>query len=332
MLRACTQRWAVPATHSRTTIPMPSSRATCTTHLHAGQPGGHEVNSHSRLKCPVPDAVARPAAGILVSMRHVRCSALTRRSLVLLAVPACAARAQRIPDVRALTFDVFGTVVDWRSSLIREGEALGRSKGLQVDWAAFADSWRDGYGPAMHRVRTGDLPWKTIDELHRMILDELIERFAIEGLSEREKDNFNRAWHRLTPWPDAVEGLSRLRSKYVVASLSNGNVSLLKNMGEHAGLPWDVVLSAELAGRYKPDREVYLKAAELLDLVPRTVMMVAAHKGDLRAAAAAGFRTAFVPRPLERPNRRIDLSYDRAFDVNARDFLELADLLGVPAV
>lgn len=274
----------------------------------------------------------RPTAGILVPMRRGRCSALTRRSLALLAVPACAARSQRIPDVRALTFDVFGTVVDWRSSLIREGEVLGRSKGIDVDWAAFADSWRDGYGPAMHRVRTGELPWKTIDELHRMILDELIERFAIEGLSEPEKDNLNRAWHRLTPWPDAVEGLSRLRSKYVVASLSNGNLSLLQNMAEHAGLPWDVVLSAELARRYKPDREVYLKAAELLNLAPEAVMMVAAHKGDLRAAAAAGFRTAFVPRPLERPNRRIDLAYDRAFDVNARSFLDLADQLGAPAV
>ena len=257
---------------------------------------------------------------------------MTRRSLALLAVPAGAVRSQRIPNVRALTFDVFGTVVDWRSSLIREGEALGRSKGLEVDWALFADSWRDGYGPAMNRVRTGDLPWKTIDELHRMILDELIERFGIEGLSEPEKDNLNRAWHRLTPWPDAVKGLSRLRSKYVVASLSNGNVSLLKNMAEHAGLPWDIVLSAELARRYKPDPEVYLKAAELLELAPEAVMMVAAHKGDLRAAATAGFRTAFVPRPLERPNRRIDLSYDRAFDVNARNFLDLADQLGVAAI
>ena len=247
-------------------------------------------------------------------------------------MPACATRNQRVPEVRALTFDVFGTVVDWRSSLIREGEALGRSKGLQVDWAAFADSWRDGYGPAMNRVRTGDLPWKTIDELHRMILDDLIERFAVAGLSEYEKDNFNRAWHRLDPWPDAIEGLSRLKRKYLVASLSNGNISLLEDMAEHAGLPWDVVLSAELARRYKPDREVYLKAAGLLDLAPEAVMMVAAHKGDLRAAAAAGFRTAFVPRPLERPNRRIDLSYDPAFDVNAKDFLELADLLEAPSI
>ena len=234
----------------------------------------------------------------------------------------------RIPAVRALAFDVFGTVVDWRSTIIREGSALGAAKGLRVDWAAFADAWRDGYGPAMNRVRTGELPWKTIDELHRIILDGLLERFGIEGLSESEKDSLNRVWHRLDPWPDATEGLARLKRKFIVASLSNGNVALLVNMAKHAGLPWDAVLSAELAGRYKPDRAVYLKAASLLGLGPEAVMMVAAHKGDLRAAASAGLRTAFVPRPKERPNRQIDLSFDTAFDVNASDFLELASQLG----
>ena len=237
-------------------------------------------------------------------------------------------QALQLPTVRALAFDVFGTVVDWRSTVIREGEALGRAKGLAVDWAAFADAWRDGYGPAMQRVRSGDLPWKTIDELHRMILDGLLERFGVEGLSEAEKSDLNRVWHRLDPWPDAVPGLARLKARFVVASLSNGNIALLVNMAKHAGLPWDAVLSAELARRYKPDRAVYLKAAELLGLPPAAVMMVAAHKGDLRAAAAAGLRTAFVPRPRERPNRRIDLSFDAAFDVNARDFLDLADQLG----
>ena len=232
------------------------------------------------------------------------------------------------PEVRALTFDVFGTVVDWRSTLIREGRALGQAKSLSVDWTAFADAWRDGYGPAMNRVRQGELPWKTIDELHRLILDDLLGRFDIQGLSESEKADLNRVWHRLDPWPDSAEGLARLKTKFIVASLSNGNVALLVNMAKHAGLPWDAVLSAELAGRYKPDREVYLKAAELLGLPPAKVMMVAAHKGDLRAAKAAGLRTAFVPRPKERPNRRIDLSYDTSFDVNARDFLDLADQLG----
>ena len=237
-------------------------------------------------------------------------------------------RALAVATVRALAFDVFGTVVDWRSTVVREGEALGRAKGLSVDWGAFADAWRDGYGPAMNRVRRGELPWKTIDELHRMILDGLLARFGIDGLTESEKARLNHVWHRLDPWPDAVPGLARLKEKYIIASLSNGNVALLVNMAKHAGLPWDAVLSAELAGRYKPDREVYLKAAALLGLPPGAVMMVAAHKGDLRAAAAAGLRTAFVPRPKERPNRSIDLSFDEAFDVNATDFLDLASQLG----
>ena len=233
------------------------------------------------------------------------------------------------PDsVKALAFDVFGTVVDWRSTVIREGRALGAAKGLDVDWAAFADAWRDGYGPAMNRVRNGELQWKTIDELHRLILDGLLERFAITGLDEAEKDDLNRVWHRLDPWPDAVEGLTRLKSRFIIASLSNGNVALLVNMAKHGGLPWDAVLSAELAGRYKPDREVYLKAADLLGLEPAAVMMVAAHKGDLRAAAKAGLRTAFVPRPRERPNRQIDLSVDGEFDISATDFVDLASKLG----
>ena len=230
-------------------------------------------------------------------------------------------------SILALTFDVFGTVVDWRSSIIREGTELGLRKQLQVDWTAFADAWRDGYGPAMNRVRQKDLPWMNIDQLHRLILDDLLGQFGISDLSEAEKDHLNRAWHRLDPWPDAVEGIRRLKRKYIVAALSNGNISLLVNMAKHAALPWDAVLSAELAGHYKPDKQTYLKAAELLDLEPSRVMMVAAHKGDLRGAVAAGFRTAFVPRPQERPNRTIDLSYDQSFDINARDFLDLADQL-----
>ncbi len=253
---------------------------------------------------------------------------LTRRAFALAVAGSASMQGRPPPEVGALAFDVFGTVVDWRSSVIREGESLGRERGLQVDWAAFADAWRDGYGPAMGRVRRGDLPWKTIDELHRLILDELLDRFGLAGLRESDRERFNRVWHRLDPWPDAVEGLARLKRKYVIASLSNGNVALLVNMAKRAGLPWDAVLSAELAGRYKPDREVYLKAAALLGLAPGEVMMVAAHKRDLRGAAAAGLRTAFVPRPEERPNRRIDLSFEDKFDLNARDFLDLADQLG----
>ena len=231
--------------------------------------------------------------------------------------------------VKALTFDVFGTVVDWRSSIARECARVGEAKDISADWEAFADDWRAGYGPSMDRVRSGELPWTTIDKLHRMVLDELLEKFEITDLSEDEKDDLNRAWHRLDPWPDSVEGLARLRGKFVIATLSNGNVALLTNMAKRAGLPWDCILSAELARRYKPDPESYQTAAALLGLPVDQVMMVAAHKGDLHAARAVGFRTAFVPRPHEfGPNREVDIEPDPAFDVVASDFLELADKLG----
>ena len=234
-----------------------------------------------------------------------------------------------LSDVVALTFDVFGTVVDWRSSIIREGELLGQRKELEVDWEQFADAWRAGYGPAMNRVRTGDLPWTKIDGLHRLILDDLLERFEIQNLSPEEIDDLNRAWHRLLPWPDTVAGLNRLRSRYTLVTLSNGNISLLVNMAKNAGLPWDCVLSAELSGHYKPDHEVYQTAAGLLDLPPERVMMVAAHKGDLRAAREVGFKTAWVLRPLERgPEGNVDTTPDPSFDVTALDFLDLAEKLG----
>jgi len=237
--------------------------------------------------------------------------------------------AQARTDVAALTFDVFGTVVDWRSSIIREGQMLGRTKGIQADWAAFADRWRAGYGPAMNRVRTGELPWTRIDDLHRMILDDLLVEFGIRGLSEAEIDHLNRAWHRLSPWPDSVAGLHRLKARFTIATLSNGNVSLLTNMAKNAGLPWDAIFSAELFGHYKPDAEVYLGAARLLDLPPSRVMMVAAHRSDLAAAREAGLRTALVHRPLERgPDADVDLSPDPRFDHSVMDFHELADRLG----
>ena len=160
-------------------------------------------------------------------------------------------------SVKALTFDVFGTVVDWRSSIIREGHSLTKTKGLRVDWLKFADAWRAGYRPAMNRVQKRELPWINLDGLHRLILEDLLQQFGIKGLSEEEIDHLNRAWHRLMPWTDSVPGLNRLRSRYVLATLSNGNMSLLVNMAKNAGLPWDCVLSAELAGHYKPDPEVY---------------------------------------------------------------------------
>ena len=233
-----------------------------------------------------------------------------------------------LAGVQALTFDVFGTVVDWRGSIIREGEALGAAHGLDVDWAAFADAWRGGYRPSMARVRSGELPWTKLDALHRMILDELLDKFGIRNLSEADKQHWNRVWHRLTPWPDSVPGLTRLRQHYVLATLSNGNVALLTNMAKHGGLPWDCILSAEIVRHYKPDPETYLGAADLLGLQPSEVMMVAAHKSDLKAAQAVGLRTAFVERPLEfGPGVEVDVGPDPVIDVHARDFNDLADQL-----
>jgi 2-haloacid dehalogenase len=231
----------------------------------------------------------------------------------------------RAPLVKALVFDVFGTVVDWRGSIIREGRLLGRRRKLKVDWAAFADAWRAGYRPAMARVRSGELPWTKIDVLHRMILDELLPRFGIRGLTEDEIDHLNRAWHRLRPWPDARAGLAKLKRRHVIATLSNGNVALLTNMAKHAGLPWDCILSAEVMRHYKPDPEAYLGAADLLGVRPAELMMVAAHKDDLHAARACGLKTAYVTRPREYgPGGKVDIAREPAFDVHARDFLDLA--------
>ncbi|HXP44923.1 MAG TPA: haloacid dehalogenase type II [Candidatus Acidoferrales bacterium] len=232
--------------------------------------------------------------------------------------------------VKALTFDVFGTVVDWRGSIIREGTQWGQMKGLEVDWAKFADRWRAGYGPSMDKVRKGSLPWMKIDELHRFILDDLLTEFNITGLTEEEKNHWNRVWHRLTPWPDAVEGLTRLKKSFIISTLSNGNVSLLVEGAKFGGLPWDMVLSAELFHHYKPDREVYIGAADLLGCQTAEVMMVAAHPNDLKASHAGGLRTAFVSRPLENgPGKEAASMTGESFDVMAHDFMELADKLGV---
>lgn len=230
--------------------------------------------------------------------------------------------------VKALVFDVFGTVVDWRSSIIREGELLGTRKGLQVDWAAFADGWRAGYRPAMDRVMRGDSGWANIDRLHREILDSLLPKFRIAGLSEEEIAHLNRAWHRLMPWPDSVPGLNRLKTRYVIATLSNGNIALLVDMAKHAGLPWDTVLSGELINKYKPDLEVYRMAARLLGVAPGELMLVAAHPPDLQAAQRAGLQAAYVPRPLEHGPNRPPPPADPAFQIVASDFLDLAAKLG----
>ena len=235
---------------------------------------------------------------------------------------------QHVP--KALAFDVFGTVVDWRGSVIREVAALAAARGLDIDAAAFADAWRAGYRPAMHRVRTGELPWLRIDALHRLILDGLIETFGLGMLDEAGRVHLNRVWHRLDPWADSVHGLTMLKSRYVVTTLSNGNFSLLTALGRHAGLPWDCIVSAELFRHYKPDPEAYLGTADLLGIAPDALMLVACHPGDLRAAADAGLRTAYVARPLENgPDAAPPTVSAGEFDVMAADFVDLARQLGV---
>jgi 2-haloacid dehalogenase len=199
-----------------------------------------------------------------------------------------------------------------------------------VDWPAFADAWRGGYGPSMNRVRSGELPWTKLDVLHRMTLDQLLVRFKIEGLSEDEKKHLNRVWHRLKGWPDSVAGLTRLKKRFVIAPLSNGNLSLLTNMAKFAGLPWDCILSTELVRHYKPDKETYLMPPEFFDLPPSDVMMVAAHAGDLDAAKALGLKTAYVHRPLENGTGRATAPpASGRFDFSAKDLRDLATQLGL---
>jgi 2-haloacid dehalogenase len=230
---------------------------------------------------------------------------------------------------RALAFDVFGTVVDWRSSVIRQLEEFGQRHGLQQDWPSFADNWRAGYAPAMDRVRRGELPWTRIDDLHRMILEEHLGAAGITSICVEDVDELNRAWHRLDPWPDSVPGLTRLKERFIITTLSNGNMSLLTNMAKRAGLPWDCVISAELFHHYKPDRQAYLGCADLLGVAPDELMLVAAHPGDLRAAREAGLRTAYVDRPLEfGPGREAHHTEPDEFDVAATDFVDLAKQLG----
>jgi 2-haloacid dehalogenase len=230
-----------------------------------------------------------------------------------------------VNGIKALVFEVFGTVVDWRGTIIREGRALSP----EVDWPAFADAWRAGYAPAMDRARRGEIAWTNIDGLHRMILDEIRPRFGLGDLGEAEVQALNRVWHRLDPWPDVLAGLRRLKSRFVIATLSNGNVALLVEMAKHARLPWDCVLSAELFQHYKPDPEVYQGAARLLGVERDALLMVAAHPSDLLAAQRAGLRTAYVPRPLERgAGGAMEPVGAAVFDLVASDFNDLARQLG----
>ncbi len=229
-------------------------------------------------------------------------------------------------DVRALVFDVFGTVVDWRAGVVRESRRL---LGDVVDAEALADAWRGRYVPSMDRVRRGELPWTSLDDLHRASLDELLTELGAPDVPEPVRSELVLAWHRLDPWPDSVAGLTRLKARHVIASLSNGNVALLVDMAKHGGLPWDTVLSAELFGHYKPDPAVYDGAARLLGLPPERVLMVAAHTSDLAAARARGLRTAYVHRPGEKgPAATPPPATDPEADFSVASLTELATHLG----
>jgi 2-haloacid dehalogenase len=233
-------------------------------------------------------------------------------------------------SLKALLFDVFGTIVDWRTSIAREGEKFGRANGITgIDWTAFADDWRALYQPSMEQVRSGKSPWTALDDLHRASLNKLLADRGISGISEPAVDHFNRAWHRLDPWPDVVSGLTRLKRKYIIATCSNGNVALMVNLAKYAGLPWDAILGAEPALQYKPTPVVYDKSVALLRLDPSECVMVAAHNSDLQAAAKCGLQCAFIPRPLEfGPKGNPELSPTDNWQLVAKDLNDLAEQLG----
>jgi len=232
--------------------------------------------------------------------------------------------SDKLKNIKVLAFDVFGTVVDWHGSLVNEIERLN----LDVDSSEFALAWRAGYAPAMQRVRSGELEWTLLDELHRMILDEILQQFGLTTLSESQKQHLNKAWHRLEAWPDSVEGLARLKSRYIICTLSNGNIGLLANMAKAAGLPWDCILSAEVFRKYKPDPDTYLGVARVFDLSPGQVMLVAAHQNDLAAARDCGLSTAYIERPMEFGSTQLkDVSPNPENTLHAKNIVELASIL-----
>lgn len=231
--------------------------------------------------------------------------------------------------LRAVVFDVFGTCVDWRAGIARDVAAVAGRAGVSIDGSIFADAWRALYQPSMEEVRSGRRPWTILDVLHRESLDRLLPRFGLAGLDIDARDDLNRAWHRLDPWPDVIEGLARLKRRFVIAPMSNGNVALLLNMARRSGMPWDLILGAETSRAYKPLPAAYLNAVAMLGLAPHEVMLAAAHEDDLRAAHAVGLRTGFVARPLEFGGLRAgDTGANGPWDIRARDFGELADALG----
>ncbi|MDB5772707.1 MAG: dehII [Burkholderia sp.] len=233
--------------------------------------------------------------------------------------------AQTTNEIKVLAFDVFGTVVDWHTSIAREIDSMN----LNVDGNEFASAWRAGYRPAMQKVMSGELGWTIIDDLHRLILDGLLEKFGIRNLDEQQIRHLNKIWHRLDAWPDSVDGMTRLKSRYTICSLSNGNIGLLADMAKNAGLPWDCILSAEVFNKYKPDPATYLGVARIFDVAPGEVMLVAAHQDDLAAARACGLKTAYIERPYEfGADNPKDVSPDPANTMHAKSIVDLADLLG----
>lgn len=235
-------------------------------------------------------------------------------------------------QVKALVFDVFGTVVDWREGIARDAAPfLARHGRGEIDPRAFADAWRRRYQPAMEECRSGRRPFTRLDVLHRENLELVLRDHGLDParIGEAELEDLNRAWHRLDPWPEAVAGLTRLRRRFVLAPLSNGNIALLLNMAKRAAIPWDAILGAEVAQAYKPDPQAYLRTAEVLGIRPEELCLVAAHNGDLAAARRSGLATAFVARPAEHgPGQTTDLEPAQAWDVVARDFQDLAAKLG----
>ncbi len=235
-----------------------------------------------------------------------------------------------LSGIKALTFDTFGTVVDWRTSIINDLSAYGRARGLDINWAAFVDEWKTAYKPGMDKVRKGVWPWLTIDAIYRRALDEMAPRYGLDRLDESSLQHINRVWHRLLPWPDAAAGLARLKKKFLISTLSNGDVNMLADMAKLGGLPWDIILCGQVFRHFKPDPEIYLGAIELLGCQPHEVMMVAAHNDDLKHARSHGMRTGFVLRPTEYgPAQKTNLEATGPWDVVARDFGELATALGV---
>ena len=231
-------------------------------------------------------------------------------------------------EVKALVFDVFGTLVDWRSSIAREAREILSPLGITLDWEAFADAWRNQYQPAMDEVRSGRLPFSKLDVLHRRNLDVALKQLTLDRLDEPTRAHLNLAWHRLDAWPDVTPGLVRLRSRFLTAPCSNGNISLMVDLARRNGFTWDAILGAEVARDYKPSPGVYISAAAALDCRPGETMMVAAHSSDLAAAAAAGLRTAFIARPNERGPGKGESHAGSPVDISVTSITDLASRLG----